>query len=104
MAIEILKWRRLEKNTLQGFVSILMPSMGLEIRDITVHRKGNDRWLGMPARPYDDNGTTKYAYILKFQDKKIWDRFQSETLDALDEYVRDHDQTTSPMENDSIPF
>lgn len=103
MAIEILKWRKLEKNTLQGFINVLLPTNGMEIRDITVHRKNGDRWLGMPARPYDDNGTTKYSYIIKFQDKKIWDRFQKETLRALDEYVNHHVQTEEISDED-IPF
>lgn len=104
MAIEILSWRKLEKNTLQGFMNVLLPSLSLEIRDITVHRKKGDRWLGMPARPYDDNGTRKYAYITKFQDKKTWDRFQAEALAALDQYLSHHDQSAPEIPDDDIPF
>ena len=50
MGIEITKFRKYEKNTLQGFMSILMTGIGLEIRDCTVHQKEGKKWIGLPSK------------------------------------------------------
>src|SRR5262249_58981578 len=57
------------KNTLIGFVDLMLPSIGLTISGCTVHEKGESRWIGLPGRPYTENGVTKYANILDFPDK-----------------------------------
>jgi hypothetical protein len=75
----------------------------MEIRDANVHRKGNERWVALPSKFYQDsNNETKYAYIVKFTDKKRWAKFQQETLHALDEYIS-RNQTPKIPDAD-IPF
>ena len=87
MAIEIVSFRSYEKNTLRGFLTLRLSTIGLEIRDATVHAKGGKAWIGLPAKPYqDENGETKYSYVVKFTEKSVWEKFQSETLEALKEY------------------
>jgi hypothetical protein len=86
MGIEITKWRKFEKNSLQGFCNILMTNIGLEIQDGTVHEKDGKKWVGLPAKPYqDDEGNTKYSYIVKFVDKEKYQQFQKAALKALDD-------------------
>jgi len=105
MVIEIRKFRKHQKGTLVGFTNILMTTIGLEIRDVTLHRKDGQRWIGLPARPYvDANGETKYAYIVKFVDKDRWSRFQKEVLAAVDEYLADHDKSAAEIPDEKIPF
>ena len=45
MGIKIIDYRPYSKKTLQGFLTIELPS-GLEIRDLTYHKKGDNRWIG----------------------------------------------------------
>jgi len=68
---------------------MLADRAGVQIRDICVHEKGGERWLGMPSKQYTDkDGTEKWAPIVKFPDKTIWSRFQAATLKALDAHLK----------------
>jgi hypothetical protein len=88
VGIVITKFRQFEKNTLRGFLNIHLTNIGLEIRDATYHQKDGERWIGLPAKPYEDeNGDTKYSYIIKFVDKNKYSEFQKWTLKALDQYL-----------------
>jgi hypothetical protein len=110
MSVEIVKFREHKKNTLQGFLTILLQPSGIEIRDLTVHEKNGKRWIGMPAKPYlDDSGDTKYSLIVYFPDRDRSDQFQKAVLAALDKFrpQMSLQQTQSGMplvEGDNLPF
>jgi len=100
MGIEITKFRKFTKNTLQGFCNILLTNIGLEIRDATIHEKIGKRWVSLPAKPYqDEDGATKYSYIVKFTDKEKYEQFQSQALKALDEYFK-----ITEVSDEDVPF
>jgi hypothetical protein len=99
--IEVTSFRKFEKNTLRGFCNILMTNVGLEIRDATYHVSDKGRWIGLPAKPYEENGQTRYSYIVKFVDKDKYNDFQKWTLKALDEYLA---KLGEQPPNDEIPF
>jgi len=86
MALEITKFREVHKNTLQGFISVRLGNIGLEIRDISLHQKNGKEWLAMPSRPYQDSeGNRKYAFILDWYDKDRKAQFESTVLALLRE-------------------
>jgi hypothetical protein len=90
-AFKITDWRPRQNATLHGFFSIILPS-GLVIRDCSLHRKGDRRWIGMPAREYEVQGERKFAPIVAFVDRAAEDRFRLHALDALDRYFAEaHD-------------
>jgi len=104
MGIEIIKFRKFEKNTLRGFFTVKMTNIGAEIRDCTLHQKDKDLWIGLPAKPYEkEDGTTAYSYIVKFYDKAKWQQFQEATLAALDEILKVENHEPEP-EDSKIPF
>jgi len=83
----IIDWRPFQKNTLQAFLSLQLPS-GLVIRDCTFHQKGDSRWIGLPARPYEEPGGGKsWSPIVEFASKEARDRFQAAALAAIDQYL-----------------
>lgn len=87
MSIKVTHFRAHSKNTLQGFFTAQLTNIGLEIRDATLHEKDGKRWIGLPAKPYEkEDGTTGYAFIVKFYEKDKWNQFQKATLEALDKY------------------
>jgi len=94
--IKIVEFKERQQNTLQGFVTIQMTNIGLEIRNITVHQKNDSRWIGMPAKPYEKDGKTQYSYIVHFYDKEMGDKFKDAVFQALDKYRR--------QDNDSLAF
>jgi|AntAceMinimDraft_16_1070373.scaffolds.fasta_scaffold61780_1 hypothetical protein len=85
--IKIESFKEYKKNTLQGFVTVKLTTIGLEIRDITVHNKNDSRWIGLPAKPYEKDGKTQYSYIVNFYDNNAGDKFQAQVLEGLDEYL-----------------
>ena len=102
MGIEIVKFRKFEKNTLKGFLTVLMTSIGLEIRDCALQEKDGKKWVNLPSKPYEkDDGSTGYSYIVKFTDKDRYYQFQDAVLQELDRYLSKEIEDTP--EGD-IPF
>lgn len=89
MGIQIIDFRSNKKNTLQGFLTIRMTSVGLEIRDIALHQKNGNQWLQLPAKPYKKpDGGQGWSYILSFYNKETFKKFQDVTFKALDAFKR----------------
>jgi hypothetical protein len=85
--ITILGWRNCQKNTLLGFADVKLPS-GIVIRGVGIHQKGERRWLGLPARPYEtDSGSTSWAPVIEIPDRETRERFEGLVLDALDKHL-----------------
>ncbi len=95
--IEIVNFRKYEKNTLRGFLTIRMTNIGAEIRDLTLHQKNGKRWVSLPAKPYEkEDGSQGWSYIIKFYDEERGKQFQDAVLGALDIYdgkSNQHDTT-----------
>lgn len=89
MAIEVQSFRSYQKNTLRGFATIRLNNIGLEIRDVCLHQKGDKRWIQLPSKPYQKpDGKQSWSYILNFYDKSRAEQFQKLALDALDTYIK----------------
>ncbi len=77
--LEVVEYKPFHKNTLQGFLTVRLKSIGLEIKDVTHHRKGDDVWFNMPSKSYQkDDGSNGYRYLVKFTDQRYNDSFQAE--------------------------
>ena len=89
MRVEIVDFRQYRKNTLQGFLAIGLPSVGLEIRDLALHEKNGKRWLQLPTKPYQKpDGGQGWSYIVSFPEKDHYHKFQDVALKALDNFQR----------------
>ena len=89
MQVEILHFRPFVKNSLQGFVTIFLPEVGLEIRGCTLHEASGKRWVGLPAKEYTtEEGKQAYSYIITFPAQKTWKAFQHAAIAALDHFLR----------------
>lgn len=92
MNLEISKFREVNKSTLQGFLSVKINDLGLEVRDIALHRKNGSEWLQMPSRPYIDSaGNKKYAFILDWFNAQDKTQFETKVFGLLrrDNHVRE---------------
>jgi hypothetical protein len=83
-------------KTLRGFCTVTIPELHLRIIDISVHEKGEARWVGLPAKPQitregavrrDEHGKTLYTSILEFTDKQTRDAFGHRVIAALLEFA-----------------
>jgi DNA-binding cell septation regulator SpoVG len=91
IAIKILEWRALPKNSLRGFVKIEMPS-GMILSDVAVMVGERGSWASPPAKPMigrdgaplkDSAGKARYSPIVEFVSKDVRDRFSAAVIEAL---------------------
>ncbi len=94
--IKCLAWRPFERNTLQGFAGIWLPTARLNIRGCAVHEKNGKRWVQLPARPQldearnlirNDAGKIQYAKVLDFDSREVADRFNAAALKAIEDFT-----------------
>ena len=84
MAIEITDFREFKKNTLKGFMTARLTTVGLEIHDIAVHERDGQRWIQLPAKPFEKpDGGKGWNYIVSFYEKTKYHQFQYGVLDNL---------------------
>ena len=86
-------FRRLERNTPKGFVTLALEPSGLIIHGCTVHEQGGKAWIGLPAKPQINrcgaaridarSGKPLYTPALEFKDRTAWRRFQQVALQAV---------------------
>jgi hypothetical protein len=60
---------------------------GLVIHGVSLHQKGESRWLGVPSRSFEKDGATTWTPIVEFANKGARERFQSEALAAVDRFL-----------------
>lgn len=86
------EWRPLERNTLKGFLTLVLPS-GLTLRECSLHEKDGRRWIALPGRPQIDGegrhrtdpaGKRLYLPIVEIPDRGQRERFQRAALAAVD--------------------
>jgi hypothetical protein len=87
-SFKVTEWRPFLKNTLRGFLSLEFSS-GLILHGCTFHEKNDSRWIGLPARPYENDGERSWSPMVEFNSKKARDKFMAAALAALDAYLRE---------------
>jgi hypothetical protein len=86
----VLQFRAFEKNTLRGFLSLELPS-GMILHGCTLHEKNGSRWVGVPAKEYEKDGTKTWAPLVEFTSKEAREKFQACALAAFDAYMGEVD-------------
>ena len=84
--VTVIGFKEFRKNTLQGFADLLLPDIGLKIFGATLHEKNGSKWISLPAKPYQENGETKWSAILDFDSKDAREAFQRAALAAVEKY------------------
>lgn len=87
--IVVHKFKRFQKNTLQAFVALELPS-GVVINECLLHEKNGSRWINLPAREYTtSSGEKSWMPMVGFADEDARKRFQAAALAAIDDYLRE---------------
>jgi len=92
--IECLKYKVLNKGSLEGFANIFVPSWGIEINGIAIFRKNGKRWVNFPSKEYESDGVKKYYPYIRFKDDKHKDLFDFEVIEAIQAFGQDNAQQT----------
>jgi hypothetical protein len=87
----VCEFKPFEKNTLLGFLSLELPS-GMILHGCTLHEKNGSRWVGVPAKQYEKEGTQTWAPLVEFTCKEVRQAFQEQALAAFDTYMAEVDE------------
>lgn len=95
MAIEVLEWRLVPRNTLLGFAKILVPEWHMTFDGVALHEKEGRRWAQLPSRPVldakrelvKDDGKIRYAPLIEFDDREISNRFSNAVCKAVEFHI-----------------
>ncbi len=91
IAMRVLDWRPMRRNSLLGFVKVEMPS-GMIVCDVSVLTGERGPWASPPSKPMigrdgaalkDDNGKIKYQPVIDFASKDVRNRFSDAVVTAL---------------------
>jgi hypothetical protein len=96
LSVEVEAFKPMRSNTLYGFATIFIPELRLKIVDLTVHKKNEARWVGLPAKPQidrsgnvrrDDRNKILYSPVIEFTDKPTRDAFSARVIKSLLEFA-----------------
>ncbi len=83
------EFKHFQKNTLQAFLSLELPS-GMVLHGCTLHKQNDSRWVGVPARQYENSdGEKSWMRLVDFTNKDARERFQAAALAAVDDYLQE---------------
>lgn len=108
--IEIVNFKSIQKNYLQGMITIKIPKWGnFIIHDISYFVKGDNRWISFPCKSYQNEGKTKYFHLNRFEAADMMKTFQGKVLESLDKYLLENkiEQKTEQKDNQEqqpLPF
>jgi len=94
MTIVCTSFRPFHRNTLFGFAEIVISELGLKLKDVALHEKGNSRWAALPAKPQikdgslvkNADGRLEYFAIADFTSREIRDAFSAAVVRAVIEH------------------
>jgi len=85
--LSISNWKARQKNSLQAFFSLTLPS-GMVVHNCSFHRKDSARWIGLPSRQYKkEDGSPAYSPVVDFDCNESRRRFQAVALEAVDRFM-----------------
>ena len=100
MSMEIMKYKPYVKGALRGFFDVYIPKTGMEIFGCSLHAKGNQYWVNLPTREWqDESGETKYINVVRFRDKDHFSVFKKMVLQQILDYCKANQiDVNSPQE------
>lgn len=83
----VTNWKAHEKNTLQAFLTLTLPS-GMALQNCTFHQKDRARWIGLPARQsLRADGSPAYSPVVESATTHIGRQFQIAALAPVDQFL-----------------
>jgi DNA-binding cell septation regulator SpoVG len=101
--IEVIHFKKVEKNTLKGFISVKVPKWGdFVISDILYFQKDAQRWISFPSKTVEKDGEKKFYPYNHFKNSANMKLFQEKVFEALDKYLETQKSTEKQDEDFSF--
>ena len=92
MRLRELAWKPLRKNTLYGFISVLVSPPGMRLLDCPVHVSHGKAWCALPSKPQIDSegrlrkdisGKAQYVALVEWDSRELRDRFSNAIIELI---------------------
>lgn len=106
MRIEARNFKAFSKNTLKGFVDIVLPDAGIVILQCSWHEKNGSEWISAPGKPFTDRNTgeTRYANIVEWTGPDAKREFQEAAVKAIYRLLGSGEDRQERPRGDASPF
>lgn len=105
--MEIENYKAINKGCLIGKFDIKIPEWGdLLIRECVLFEKDNKRWVALPSKEYQKDGSKKHFPLIKFS-PPVFERLQLSALEKLAKLTLDvapSVQDASGVPQEHLPF
>ena len=106
--LEVQNINAVGKGSLLATCDVHIIPWKLTLHEIKIFQKGENRWLGMPAKEFtNDMGEKKYTDLVSFDNDGVKNRFRSQIMGAIDKFLSENpDMKPEPVVNpdDEMPF
>jgi hypothetical protein len=101
--MECMNFKQKVSGPLIGFADIRVTKWGVDLIGCPVFQKGDNQWVSMPSRKWDDNGEEKWVPIAKFLEKDHSTAFSKKALESVNRWRAQND---APVQNTNqgVPF
>lgn len=104
--MKVINFKALEKGSLRGFFDVVIEEWGMTI-SCSFFEKDGKRWVSLPTREYEKDGSKKYQSLVRFDDARH-KKFQDAVLGliAKGEYeeLQKKAPVAAPIIDDDLPF
>lgn len=92
LKVRVQNFRPLPRNTLLGFLDVVVPDLGITILGVSLHQRDGRWWVAPPGRPemgqngvqlLRHDGQRRFAPIFEFANRLAHDRFSDAVVTAL---------------------
>lgn len=98
----------INKNSLVATCDVSIKPWKMTMRGVTLFQKGENRWVGLPSRKWEnDQGETKWQELIIFDDEGVRKRFSRQIKDAIDKFLETNpNMEPEPviLESQDLPF
>ena len=106
--IEVQNIFPVRKGSLLATCDVHIIPWKLTLHEVKIFEKGENRWIGMPARLNSNDGVEKkYVELVTFDSEGAKNAFRSQIMGAIDKYLLTNpDMKVEDVikEDDSLPF
>ncbi len=106
--IEVSNIQPINKGALLASCDVYIKPWDLELNDVKIFEKGQNRWITMPSKEVLNSlGEKKYVEMINFRKESTKNRFRSQIMGAIDKFLSDNpemEQTDLIKPEEELPF
>lgn len=105
--LEVKNINPINKGSLLASCDVHIKPWKMTLLDIKIFEKGANRWITLPSKEFtNEAGEKRYTELLAFDSEAIKNRFRSQILTAVDEFLAGNPEMVveQVIKEEDLPF